>query len=126
MEQMIEALVRELMAAIVPIAVTALVGLLGWGAEQLRRLHINSTVARAIVRAAGVAYLSLLEQRRGADPTAIAKAQGDAVEFVLNGPTVAPLLAKAGISRERLEEIVRAELGKLLAQDPGVTVGTAR
>lgn len=126
MEQLISAVVQELMQALGPVLVAALLALVGWGAEQLRRLHINATVARALARAAGVAYLSLVEQRRGADPTAIARAVGEAADFVRAGPTVAPLLPKAGITPERLEDLLRAEIGKALMQDQGVTVGAQR
>lgn len=126
MEQAISAAVHELTQALAPVLLATLLGLVGWGAEQLRKLHINATVARALARAAGVAYLSLLQQRRGADPTAINQAVTAAADFVKNGPTVAPLLPKAGIDDMRLEDLLRAEVGKLLMQDPGVTVGPAR
>jgi hypothetical protein len=126
MEDVTAAVVQEIMAALVPIVVATVLALAGWLAELLRRMHINSTVARAIGRGVGAAYLSLLEQRRGADPSAIARAQEAAVDFVMGGPTVAPLLPKAGISPERLQEIVRAEIGLALVKDQGVSVGLVR
>lgn len=89
----------------------------------LRNWNINATVARAIGRAAGAAYLTLVEERRGTDSTALNRAVGNAMEFVNAGPTVAPLLAKAGIDQARLEQIIRAELGNKLAADPSVKVG---
>lgn len=126
MEQMFTAMVNEAMQTVAPWLVAFFVGLVGWAVKQLRRLNIDSTVARALVRAAGVGYLELTKDRRGADPSAIDRAVAVAVEFVQNGPTVAPLLPKAGIDADRLEQLIRAEIGKLLATDPSVTVGGPR
>jgi hypothetical protein len=119
MEQLAATILHEIAAVLVPVLATALAPLLGWLVALVRRWSIDAALARALARGAGVAYLSLIEQRRGSDPGAVAAAQAEAVDFV----AAAPIMAKANVSPARLDALVRAELGKLLAADPGVTVG---
>lgn len=88
--------------------------LAGQGLVLARRWQINSTVARAIVRAAGAAIFSLKEEGRPIDNLALNRMVQVATDFVNNGPTVVPLLPKAGIDEARLEELIRAELGNRL------------
>lgn len=110
----------------VPLLIAAVSPALAWIASLLNKAQINSVVTRAIGRGVGAAYMSLLQDRRGADQTAVAKAESAAVDFVMGGPSVVPLLPKAGISPDRLREIVSAELGVLLSKDPTVSIGGAR
>lgn len=114
MEQVITAAVHAAMDVLVPVLVTALVGLVGWGADQLRKWHINATVARALARAAGAAIFAWQEGGRPVDGLALNRMVQTGVDFVNAGPSVAPLLPKAGIDQTRLEELIRAELGNRL------------
>lgn len=103
------------------IAVPLLIPVLTWLGAQLRDWHINTTILKAVARGAGAAYLSLVEESRGATPAAINRAVQAGSAYV--EPRVADYLAKRGITTEALDGMVRAQLGTLLAADPGVKVG---
>lgn len=118
-----QAIASALSDWIVQLLMPVLVALVGRAVLIARNWNINATVARAIGRAAGAAYMTLLEDRRGTDATAVNRAVNEAVAFVNDGPSVVPLLAKAGIDATRLEQLIRAELGNKFADDPNVKVG---
>jgi len=104
---------------IADLAVPLLVPLLAWLGSIAAKWHINSTVLRAVARGAGVAYLALLEERRGTGGLPQAIAQG--ASYV--EARVPDYLGKLGITSDRLDGMVRGELGKLLAADPSIKIG---
>ena len=95
----------------------ALVPVIGYLLALLRTWHINATVLRAVARGAGAAYLSMVESRRGV--TSAVDAGAAYVET-----RVPDTLRKAGLDSGAVKQLVRGELGKLLAADP--TVGPAK
>ncbi len=124
MEQTIAALVQELLAALAPLLASVVVWVVVRVGDLARRWYINDVVARAIGRAAGAAFQTFLAGGRTSSPAAIDAAVQRGVDFVHAGPSVVSLLPKAGIDQDRLEQLVHAELGKLLAQS-GLGVGGA-
>lgn len=84
-----------------------------------RKWKINDTVLKAVARGAGAAYLTMLEERRGTAGLAQAVDAGAAyVEQRLPAT-----LVKAGLDTDSVRQMVRAELGKMLASDPTVQIG---
>jgi hypothetical protein len=99
----------------------ALVPLIAYGLALLRRWGINQTVLAAIGRGAGAAYAELLRARDGATPAAIERAVDAGAEYVEK--RVPDTLPKAGfVNTDAVRQAVRAELGKMLAADPSVSV----
>jgi hypothetical protein len=91
----------------------------------LRRWHINTTVLRAIVRGAGAAYMSLLEEGEGATKGAVERAVDAGVAYVEE--RVPQFLPKAGFGTTgAVRDAVRAQLGLELASDPRVSIGGPR
>lgn len=89
---------------------------------MLRRWHINSVVLKAIVRGAGAAYMSLLEDREGATPAAIARAVDVGANYA--EARVPAFLPKAGFSTTAaVRDAVKAQLGLELRADPTVRIG---
>lgn len=100
------------------LALAALAGALA------RRWHINTTVIRAVVRGAGAAYMSLVQDREGASTAAIERAVDAGAAYVEQ--RIPSALVKAGFGNtDSVRQAVRAQLGTLLAADPGVTIGGA-
>jgi hypothetical protein len=97
----------------------ALVPLIAYGLALLRRWGINQTVLAAIGRGAGAAYAELLRARDGATPAAIERAVDAGAEYVER--RIPATLGKAGLpNTDSVRDVVRAELGKLLAADPTI------
>lgn len=112
---------ESLAAAFSDWIVAALVPLAAWLLSMMRRAAIRDTVLRAVVRGAGAAYMSLLEDKaQGVTPATVARAVDDGAAYVES--RVPASLPKVGLDTEAVRTMVRAELGKLLAADPGVTV----
>ena len=117
-----QAIAQVLAQYFVELLMPVLVYLVGQGVALARRWQVNATVARAISRAAGAAILSLRESGEPVDATSINRMVRIGVDFVHDAPSVVPLLPKAGISADRLEQLVRAELGNR----PEIAAGVAR
>lgn len=115
METALAAQLAELLAA-------ALVPLLAWLLALARRWHINTTVVRAIVRGAGAAYMSLVQDKQGPTTAAIERAVDAGAAYVEQ--RIPSALNKAGFnSTDSVRQAVRAQLGTLLAADPSVKLG---
>jgi hypothetical protein len=100
----------------------ALVPVFAWALALLRRWHINTTVVRAVVRGAGAAYMSLVQDRDGATTGAIERAVDAGAAYVEQ--RIPATLGKAGFhNTDSVRQAVRAQLGTLLAADPGVKIG---
>lgn len=98
-----------------------LLPLAAWLLAMLRRARINDTVLRAVARGAGAAYMSLLEDRgQGVTATTIDRAVDAGAAYVES--RVPATLPKAGVNTDAVRDLVRAELGKLLAADPSVKI----
>jgi hypothetical protein len=107
-------LAELLAAALVPIA--------GYLVALVRRWHINTTVLRAVVRGAGAAYMSLLQDKAGASAPAVERALDVGAAYVQQ--RVPASLPKAGFGNtDSVRQAVRAQLGTLLAADPSIKVG---
>ena len=107
-------LAELLAAALVPIA--------GYLLALVRRWHINTTVVRAIVRGAGAAYMSLLQDKAGTAAPAVERALDAGAAYVQQ--RIPATLEKAGFGNtDAVRQAVRAQLGTLLAADPNVKVG---
>jgi hypothetical protein len=114
----LEATARHIADLMVP----AIVYLLGHALVVLRRAKINETVIAAIGRGAGAAYTELLRSRDGATPAAIERAVDAGAQYVER--RIPATLNKAGFGNtDSVRDVVRAELGKLLAADPNVQIG---
>jgi len=109
----------ELETSLVEIVAAVLVPVFGYLAVLLRRHLARHTVLRAVARGAGEAYLVMLAQRRGVEGVGSAVEAG--ADYVID--RVPNALRTAGENGEAVRKMVRGELGKLLAADPGVKVG---
>lgn len=110
-----------LAAQLAELLVPLLVPIIAWLLALARRWHINTTVVRAIVRGAGAAYLSLVQDRDGASTAAIERAVDAGAAYVEQ--RIPATLNKAGFNNtDSVRQAVRAQLGTLLAADPSVQV----
>lgn len=111
----------ELAQHLAELLAAALVPAIGWLLTIIRRWHINTTVVRAVVRGAGAAYLSLVQEKQGATTSAIERAVDAGAAYVEQ--RIPATLGKAGFSNtDSVRQAVRAQLGTLLAADPSVRV----
>jgi hypothetical protein len=109
----------NLETSLAEIVAALLVPVFGYGLALLRKHMVRSTVLRAVARGAGEAYLVMLEQQRGVAGARSAVEAG--ADYVID--RVPAAMASAGVNGEDVRQMVRGELGKLLAADPGVKVG---
>lgn len=87
----------------------------------LRKRNINTTIIEAVGRAAGGAYLSIVQSGLSVrDPQVITKAI--AVGGAYLAERIPETLAQAAVTPAGAAQMVGAELGKLLAADPTVSV----
>lgn len=86
----------------------------------MRQRNLNTDWYEAVARAGGVAYQNLVSSGRPVtDKTALADAAFAGAHYLLER---LPLQSKdRGLEAPDLAQIARAELGRLLALDPGVT-----
>lgn len=113
----ITALAQQLAELLVPL----IVYILGHGLVLLRRRGINETVVAAIGRGAGAAYAELVRSREGATGTALERAVDAGAAYVEQ--RIPATLNKAGFQNtDSVRDAVRAELGRLLAADPNVSI----
>lgn len=90
----------------------------------LRRHQINTTVIEAVGRAAGEAYKQMVQSGSTAiTPISLAAAVAEGRAYLLTH--IPETLKAAGLTPETAARMVSAELGKLLAIDPTVGVGSA-
>lgn len=81
----------------------------------------RALVLGAASRGAGIAYDALASYTLGTDPAKVReKAFKAGVDYMAGAAPAA--IAALGISNATVENMVRGELGKLLATDPAVTV----
>jgi hypothetical protein len=103
------------------IALGALPVLGAFGLRVLHRMGVNKRFTDALSRAAGQAYSDLVSS--GAvitDRASLAAAVASGVSYMET--RMPDLLAKEGVTRDDLRQIVTAEFGKLLAADPSASV----
>lgn len=103
------------------IAVLPAIG--AWAVAELRRRNLNATVVAAMERAGGEAYRHLLASGRPAtDPAALAAAARAGALYMLD--RVPDAMRARGVTESGAEQAAAAELGRLLAADPSVRVGS--
>lgn len=110
--------IRDLGLAALPL-VTA------WIGTHLRNQTLRDAADQAIERAGGIAYHYLASRVEGTNPMA---ARTQAIQEGVNylQQMVPEILDKLGIiSGAQLQNVVKGELGKLLATDPSVSVKVA-
>lgn len=112
---------EDLARLLVELLMPALLAVAGWALALLRRWAINATVLRAVARGAGAAYLSMVQEKAGASEGAVNRAVLAGADYVEQ--RIPDTLARAGVTALALQQIVRAELGRMLAADPSVKVG---
>jgi hypothetical protein len=96
---------------------------LGWLARHMRNASLAQTLDAAAGRAGGIAYAYLQSQAAiGGTPSMnIAIDQG--VDHLRQ--SMPQVISTLGVIGPVLTNMVKGELGKLLAQDPNVSVGPA-
>lgn len=115
-----------------PAAGTVLTGLAAWVARWIvghLRLQADSLAAQAILaaatRGAGLAYSALATQASHIGDQPLRNvAVGRAVGYVTT--SVPGYLARLGVTPDRLQQMVEAELGKLMAADPTISIAPPR
>ncbi len=92
------------------------------GAAVVRRMRskqVDEVLVQAIERAGGAAYASLLASGRGpTDARALQLAASEGALYMVD--RVGDAMREKGISPEGAEQIVKAQLGKLMAADVNV------
>ncbi len=89
----------------------------------LRQHQVNTTVLAAIGRAAGEAYKQIVQSGGTAgNPICLAAAIAEGREYLM--ARIPDALKAAGVTPEGAAQLVSAELGKLLALDPTISVGS--
>jgi hypothetical protein len=109
--------VQAFAAALVP-------SLLALALVWLRQHQVNTTVIEAVGRAAGAAYKQMVEAgaaHAGSTSLVAAVAEGQAYLSA----QIPDMLKAAGLTPEAAARMVSAELGKLLAIDPTIGLGTS-
>lgn len=92
--------------------------------QALRKRNINTEWFEVIGRGGGVAYASLVASGRPVtDKTAMAKALAEGAAYIVARKP--DIVADKGLGQAAVEEIAGAELGRLLAVDPTVSVPRA-
>lgn len=87
----------------------------------LRQHQVNTTVLAAVGRAAGEAYKQILQSGgEASNPVGLAAAIAEGREYLL--ARIPDALRAAGVTPEGAAQMVSAELGKLLALDPTISV----
>ena len=95
------------------------------GLAWLRAHALDTTIYEAIGRAGGVAYQALLVSGQPAsNPSALKAAAEAGGRYLL--ARVPEALAARGVASGAVAELAGAELGRLLAADPGVIPGGPR
>ncbi len=90
----------------------------------LRQHQMNSTVIAAVGRAAGEAYKQIVQVGGSAtNSVSLAAAIAEGRDYLL--ARIPDALKAAGVTPEAAAQMVSAELGKLLALDPTVSVASA-
>lgn len=103
-------------AALIPILGTMA---LGW----MRQRNLNTAMVEAIARAGGEAYRHLASSGRPVTDTRAVTAAAEAgARYLLD--RVPDTMRALGVSPEDAAQLAGAELGKLLAVDPSVRVGS--
>jgi hypothetical protein len=93
------------------------------GLLWLRRHQMNTTLAEALGRAAGEAYRQMIQPGGSASRTvSLAAAIAEGRDYLL--ARIPDTLKAAGITPEAAAQMVSAELGKLLALDPTVSIAS--
>lgn len=117
----------DVVQPLLPYAGAILSGLAGWLAIQLLawlRLSSNQAMAQAVTaaagRAAGLAYQLLATQVEGPLSGAAIKQQALARGVGYLASAMPDFIRRLGLTPERVQLMVEAELGKLLAADPSV------
>ena len=106
--------VQTVILAILPVIAT-------WAAAELRRRGVNDTVVQALGRAGGEAYKQLVTKSATiTDVTSLENAIHTGTAYMQK--MIPDTLHNAGITPDAIGSMVSAELGKLLAADPTVSV----
>jgi hypothetical protein len=119
------AIVQNLILPWLDAFVTALLPLLfALGLAWLRRHHLNTTFLAILGQAAGTAYQQLAQSgAKITDSVSLHAAIAAGVSYlVANLPRA---LQAQGITPERAAAMVAAELGRLIALDPTINVGSS-
>jgi hypothetical protein len=114
-----------LLEGIRDIGLAAMPVVLAWVGNHVHNQTLRDTADQAIERAAGIAYHYLATRLAGTNvQTARQQAVDEGVDYLRQ--MIPDTLRKLGITDgNKLQAIVKAQLGKLLATDPNVTVKVA-